>query len=84
MAPGLWRSGELKPAPPNRVDGNGNSKHGKTCRIGVLAELKGNKLIIGTYQVEIDISDNGFKLKDAGACAQCEAGAYVSGTYQKQ
>jgi hypothetical protein len=34
--------------------------------------------------MDIDISDNGFKLKDAGACAQCAAGAYVSGTYQKQ
>jgi hypothetical protein len=63
----LWRSGELKPDPPNGVDGNGNSKQGKTCRIGALSELKGNKLIVGTCQMDIDISDNGFKLKDAGA-----------------
>ncbi|MCG6533583.1 MAG: hypothetical protein L7F78_02605, partial [Syntrophales bacterium LBB04] len=48
---------------------------GKTCRIGALSELKGNKLIVGTCQMDIDISDNGFKLKDAGACAQCAAGA---------
>lgn len=66
------------------VNGFGNSKAGKTCRVGDLAELKGGTLIVGTCKMAIDISENGFKLKDAGACAQCEAGAYVSGIYQKQ
>ena len=66
------------------VNGNGNSKQGKTCRIGDLADLKGNKLIVGTCRMDVDISAGGFSLKDGGACAQCEAGAYVSGTYRKQ
>ncbi len=66
------------------VNGFGNSKAGKTCRLGDLAELKGDTLVVGTCKMAIDISENGFKLKDAGACAQCEAGAYVSGIYQKQ
>jgi hypothetical protein len=66
------------------VNGSGRSRDGKTCRIGDLAELKGDRFVIGTCQMDISVSRGGFKLKDAGSCAPCEPGAYISGSYQKQ
>jgi hypothetical protein len=66
------------------VNANGMTKDGKTCRIGDLAELKGGKLIVGRCQMDIALSEEGFTLRDGGSCAQCEPGAYVSGSYKKQ
>jgi len=66
------------------IDAMGTDKSGKTCRIGDLAEVKGNKLVIGVCQIDITIGDNMIELKDSKACIQCNPGAYISGKYLKQ
>lgn len=66
------------------VNAQGSSRSGKTCRIGDLAELTGDKLVVGGCPIEIKITSTGVELKDSKPCAQCEPGAYISGSYKKQ
>lgn len=66
------------------INAMGTDKSGKTCRIGDLAEVTGNKLVVGICQIDIVIGDKGIELKDSKACVQCDQGAYISGKYVKQ
>lgn len=66
------------------VHGSGTNKDGKTCRIGDLAELRGNKFFLGPCQMDIYVSGDKFELNDSGKCIACETGAYVSGTYRRK
>ena len=64
------------------VDGNGQTKDGKTCRIGDLGEVKGGKLILGICALEIKTSKDQLQINDNQKCITCETGAYVTGTYK--
>lgn len=66
------------------LDGMGSSSAGKNCRIGDLAELRGNELVMGVCKMTVSASGNKLELQDSGKCAQCDAGASISGTYLKQ
>lgn len=57
---------------------------GKSCRIGDLGELRGGSLVLGVCAMGIRIGGDGFDLQDSKGCAQCDAGAYVSGRYVKK
>lgn len=65
------------------INANG-SGGGKNCRIGDLGELRGGSLVLGVCEMGIRISGDGFDLQDSKGCAQCDAGAYVSGRYVKK
>jgi hypothetical protein len=66
------------------VNGNGQTKDGKTCRIGDLGEWKSGKLILGICALDIKISGGQLDIKDSQKCIFCEPGAYVTGTYKLQ
>lgn len=66
------------------IDGNGQTKDGKTCRIGDLGEVTGGKLILGICALEIKISKGELQIRDGQKCIVCEPGAYVTGAYKLQ
>jgi len=66
------------------VNGNGQTREGKTCRIGDLGELSGGKLMLGVCALGIKISSGQLQIDDDRKCIACEPGAYVTGTYQLQ
>jgi hypothetical protein len=65
------------------INANG-SGGGKNCRIGDLGELRGGSLVLGVCEMGIRISGDSFEIQDSKGCAQCDAGAYVSGRYVKK
>ncbi len=65
------------------INANG-SGGGKNCRIGDLGDLRGGNLVLGVCEMGIRISGDGFDLLDSKGCAQCDAGASVSGHYVKK
>ena len=66
------------------VNGDGQTKDGKTCRIGDLGELSGGKLMLGVCTLEIKISKGQLQIEDNQKCISCEPGAYVTGIYLLQ
>ncbi len=77
---------DIMPNPDGKLFlvGSGNLQDGRGCRVGDLAEIKGEQLIVGACTAGIKILNNGFQLNDSNNCFQCVTGLSASGTYKKQ
>lgn len=66
------------------INAEGKTAEGKFCRVGDLAEVRGNQLIVSGCSAGITVGNNAFALNDSNNCFHCDAGLSASGTYQRK
>ncbi len=66
------------------IDGMGSSTNGKSCRMGDLASITGNAIVLGGLcSIPMTPTAGGFEIATTPACLHCDQSTHIQGTYKR-